>query len=168
MVWAGARGGQCNYPRGSELSCYPNTQHSISLCLPSLGLRSASSRLFGSDRVIFQQARLTWVKLSPLLRVHYVLTESTADSPGGHRVYLPGTDHQGGMDLSPAKVPQHCSPYGDFLEELTGICSGLQGGWVVLALPGLHPGHLVAITQGHACPLQSFLQVAAARGQSGN
>lgn len=116
---------------GSELSGYPNTQHSIALCLPLLGFRSASSRLFGSDRVIFQRARLTWVKLSALLQVHYVLTESTVGSPGGRRVYLPGTDHQGWDGLEPRKGPPACSPYGDFLKELTGNCSGLKGaGWL--------------------------------------
>lgn len=39
---------------GSELICCSNAQHSISLCLPLLGFRSGFSRLFGSERVIFQ------------------------------------------------------------------------------------------------------------------
>lgn len=100
-------------------------------------------------------------------------------------LYLPGTDHQDGMNLSLAKVPQHCSPYDDFLEELTGNYSGLQGGCAALSwelgqayagssrtclafprpppwAPGCNP---LKVT---LAPLQPILHVAEARGESGN
>lgn len=89
------------------------------------------------------------------------------------------------MDLSPGKVSQHCSPYDDFLEELTGNYPGLQGGWAALswelgqalcrkrqALPrppqASTLGTWLQSAQGRACPLWSTLHVAAARGEFGN
>lgn len=65
-VWSGGGGGGAIFMR-SELICYPNAQlHPLCLCW-DLGVDF--SRLFGSDWVIFQQATLTWVKLSVLLCV---------------------------------------------------------------------------------------------------
>lgn len=58
--------GHVTISMGSELICCSDAQHSISLCLPLLGFRSGFSRLFGAERVIFQRAVLTWVKLSVL------------------------------------------------------------------------------------------------------
>lgn len=45
--------GSLTISMGSELICCSNAQHSISLCLPSLGFRSGFSRLL-AQRVIFQ------------------------------------------------------------------------------------------------------------------
>lgn len=57
--------GSVTISMGSELICCSNAQHSISLGLPLLGFRSGFSRLL-AQRVMFQRAMLTWVKLSAL------------------------------------------------------------------------------------------------------